>query len=92
MPATPTTQPGLAGFRSSNPAKVAALRKQRRPSDAVKAQVYDGNKSGPVMAVQFHNDCNIYNVWEALLYVESYEAQGFYAKGTALKAWEAARA
>jgi hypothetical protein len=40
--------------------------------------------------LQFAKDVRIYGLWEALLYAENYEAEGAYAPGTALKAFQAA--
>lgn len=33
--------------------------------------------------IQFGRDLSTYNLWEALLYVDGYEQNGFYKKGTA---------
>lgn len=90
MPTQPTTPPvqELREYKQLNPSKVQVLRKQKLPSDGVKAHVRQGAlKDGIQLAVQFHNDCRIYSVWEALLYVENYEADGYYVKGTAIKAF-----
>ena len=61
------------------------LRKVKTVPAKVKAAVYAGCKD-PGAAVQFQQDVATYNLWEALLYVESYEADGFFAKGTAANA------
>lgn len=39
--------------------------------------------------LQFAKDVRIYGLWEALLYAENYEAEGAYAPGTTLKAFQA---
>jgi len=44
-------------------------------------------KDKQALAIQFSKDCHIYGIWEALLYVEGYEGQGFYKYGTAEKAF-----
>ena len=65
------------------------LRKIRVPSPEVKAHIYTGNQGGTRMAVQFNEDCRLYGLWEALLYVEQYESQHQYAIGTAHRAYTA---
>lgn len=37
---------------------------------------------------QFIRDLRLYNVYEALLYVEGYEEQGFYKRGTAVEVFK----
>jgi hypothetical protein len=44
--------------------------------DSVKAILYDGAKNHPVI-LQFHSDLNLYGMWEALLYVESYTPENY---------------
>ena len=39
--------------------------------------------------MQFHQDVGMYGLWEALLYAESYEANGDYALGTTHDALDA---
>lgn len=67
----------------------AKLRKVKILSSKVKAVIYGGNTGGPAMTVQFNSDLGVYGLWEALLYVEGYEGEG-YKPGTAQKAFEAA--
>lgn len=59
------------------------LRKIKTPPSDTKNLVYVGCLAGPMMASQFNEDCRVYGLWEALLYVEGYEAQGQYKAGTA---------
>lgn len=70
------------------------LRKMKTLPLAVKAAVYGGNIGGPGATMQFNSDIRIYNLWEALLYVEGYEtgAAGgpYYKPGTALSGFKAA--
>lgn len=66
------------------------LRKIKTLPLAVKAIVYGGNLRGPAMAVQFNSDVRVYNLWEAILYVEGYEESGDYKPGTASLAINAA--
>jgi hypothetical protein len=61
------------------------LRKVKTVPAKVKAAVYAGC-SDPGAAVQFQQDVATYNLWEALLYVESYEKDGFFTTGTAAAA------
>jgi hypothetical protein len=56
--------------------------------DCIKAEVYKGCKD-PGASIQFNRDVSVYNVFEALLYVEGYESQGFYTVGTAKAAIDA---
>lgn len=65
----------------------ARLRKQKTVPVSVKAAVYGGNKAGPMMAAQFYRDVTLYNLYEALLYVENYERTGEYVQGTAERAY-----
>lgn len=85
---TPRT-PDLWDMARVNPAKVAKLRKMKKLPLKVKAVVYGGNIGGAGMTMQFNRDIQVYGLWEALLYVEGYEKDGMYRKGTAVKAWEA---
>ena len=73
------------------PAEKRVLRKIRNVSSAVKAVVYGGCLAGPMMASQFNNDVRVYGLYEALLYVERYEEEGKYEKGTAMKGLNAAK-
>lgn len=59
------------------------LRKIKTPPSDTKNLVYMGCLAGPMMALQFNEDCRVYGLWEALLYVEGYEANGHYKEGTA---------
>lgn len=72
------------------PEQKRQLRKIKTVSSAVKAIVYGGNKDGMPMSVQFNRDVVLYGMYEALLYVEGYEAEGKYEAGTADKAATAA--
>ena len=53
----------------------------------VKQEVY-GGCGDPGATMQFNSDIQVYNLWEALLYVEGYEPQ-YYVPGTAKKAIDA---
>jgi len=61
------------------------LRKVKTLPGKVKAVVYGGvlPAGGPAVAIQFSRDIAVYGLWEALLYVQNYERDGFYAPGTA---------
>lgn len=61
------------------------LRKLKTVPVKIKSAVYSGC-SDPAGTMQFAQDVATYNVWEALLYVESYEKDGLFAAGTAAKA------
>jgi hypothetical protein len=63
------------------------LRKLKVVPVSIKAEVYKGCKEMEA-AVQFNYDVNTFNVWEALLYLESTEPQ-FFAEGTAHNAIDA---
>lgn len=78
-------------IRTTTPEPVKALlRKKRDVPGSVKAIIYQGNRSGPAVTMQFHQDVATYGLWEALLYVEGYEGHGEYAPGTASLALNAA--
>lgn len=68
-----------------NPDLKIKLRKLRTVPGKVKAAIYSGC-SDPGAAVQFNSDVTVYGMYEALLYVEGYEKDGFFAPGTAEKA------
>lgn len=70
--------------------QIKSLRKVKTLSLPVKAAVYKGNKGGPASAVQFNKDIQLYGLWEALLYVEGYEGDGYFEPGTAKKGFDAA--
>lgn len=72
--------------KTAEPAVVAELRRIKTLPLSVKAIVYGGNLGGPDAAVQFNRDLRLYGLWEALLYVEGYEEDGVYTKGTAQSA------
>lgn len=61
------------------------LRKIKELPLTIKAIAYGGNKGGPAMAVQFNRDIKVYNLYEALLYLEQYEDQTYYVVGTTKK-------
>jgi hypothetical protein len=63
-----------------------ALRKIRTLPRAIKAVLYPGNKAGPAMSSQLNTDIQLYGLWEALLYVASYEERGQYVAGTTERA------
>lgn len=77
------------------PEEKKILRRIRKPQDlpdSVKAAVYGGNLNGVPAATQFNKDLVLYGLWEALLYVQSYEAKeySYYKPGTAenaVRAW-----
>ncbi len=62
----------------------AKYRKVKTVPGAVKAVVY-GGAADPAGCIQFQRDVQTYNLYEALLYVENYEQDGYgyFAKGTA---------
>jgi hypothetical protein len=68
----------------SNDLKVK-YRKVKTVPAAIKAAIYAGC-TDPGAAMQFQSDVTTYNLFEALLYVEGYEKDGFFAAGTAAKA------
>jgi len=63
------------------------LRKSHKVPCAMKAAIYKGCTSMEA-AVQFNSDVVTYNTFEALLFVESYEKDGFFAPGTAKAAMD----
>jgi hypothetical protein len=71
----------------SEPLK-AKYRKVKTVPAQVKAAVYGGANPAhcPSITVQFQSDVNVYGLYEALLFVEGYEADGCFAKGTAVAA------
>jgi hypothetical protein len=71
----------------SEPLK-AKYRKVKALPGAVKAAIYAGASPAhsPAITVQFNRDVAVYGLYEALLFVEGYEADGFFAAGTALAA------
>lgn len=77
----------LADLALISPKRKAQMRKMKQLPYSVKGIVYSGNKGGPAMAMQFNSDIKLYGLWEALLYVEGYEKDGYYAEGTAAKAF-----
>lgn len=74
------------------------LRKIKAPSCQVNASylstaglIVHGGCQGNMMAYrQFFKDIFTYGLWEALLYVESYEHRGYYKPGTAMEAFTTA--
>jgi len=60
----------------------AKYRKVKTVPAAVKAAVYKGCLD-PAVTVQFQRDVLVYGLYEALLFVEGYEGDGAYVKGTA---------
>lgn len=73
-------------LRESTPEAVKSkLRKTKSIPPAVKAAVYAGCLQQGA-AMQFNRDVMVYNLWEALLYVEGYEDDGYFTHGTAAKA------
>lgn len=69
------------------PAQKLLLKSMKTVPEPVKVAVYDGcNNTGA--ASQFHTDVGLYGMYEALLYVESYEGNGYFVKGTAERAAE----
>lgn len=75
---------------TATPEQKRILRKTKRLPGRVKAIVYGGNLGGPALAMQFNRDISLYGLWEALLYLEGYEAEGKVMKGTTERALEAA--
>lgn len=66
----------------------AKMRKVKTIPACIKATLLKGCvNQGAYM--QFHQDVGVYNLWEALLYAESYEANGDYANGTVHEAMDA---
>jgi hypothetical protein len=74
---------------TATPELKTKLRKTKTLPSKIKAIIYAGNKSGPALAVQFNADVQTYGLWEALLYAEGYERDGFYVPGTAQTALDA---
>ncbi len=75
------------GIRTTtDDATKAKLRTLRAMPSKAKASLYSDNRGGCEVAMQLAIDCQLYGVWEALLYVESYEASGHYATGAAERA------
>lgn len=66
---------------------IVKLRKLKVVPVSIKAEVYKGCKEMEG-AIQFNSDVNVFNVWEALLYLEGMEPNAF-AEGTATKAIDA---
>lgn len=64
------------------------LRTMKVVPSSMKAAILKGCKD-QMAYVQFGKDLSLYNLWEALLYVQSYETDGYYTKGTAHNALEA---
>lgn len=64
------------------------MRKMKTIPACIKAEVYKGAKCMEA-TVQFNSDVSVYNLWEALLYVEGYEKSGHFAEGTAHNAMDA---
>lgn len=79
--------PRLRTF-ATEPEKVK-LRKMRTLPSAMKAVIYAGAQSShsPAVTMQLGQDLQTYGLWEALLYVESYERDGMYKPGTAIAAF-----
>ncbi len=70
-------------IRQTTPESIKnVLRKMKTVPIGIKAKIYGGCKD-PGATIQFNSDVAVYSIWEAILYVESYESQGFYAPGTA---------
>lgn len=81
-------RPSINDYRASHR---ETLRKQKTVTDSVKTILYNGNIGGVGVAIQFDRDLNLYGLWEALMYVEGMEREGYYKKGTAVKALLAAQ-
>ena len=64
------------------------MRKMKVVPACIKAEVYKGAKCLEA-TVQFNSDVNVYNLYEAIIYVEDYEKSGHYAEGTAMRAMDA---
>lgn len=82
----------MSDIRKTTPEELKAkLRKERKLSGNVytkaKYIVYGGaNGKAPMGACsQFNTDVELYGMWEALLYVEKYEEEGYFEAGTAGK-------
>ena len=67
----------------------AYLKTMKTVPEEVKVAVYDGFLH-PDAAFQFHYDVKLYGLFEAILYVHSYERNGYYKAFTGVKAMEAA--
>lgn len=68
------------------PEQKARLRRVKTVSDKVKVAAYSGN--GWSVCSQFQSDVRLYNMLEAVLYLEGYERQGLAAVGTASRVLE----
>jgi len=66
---------------------IVKLRKLKVVPVSIKAEIYKGCKEMGA-AVQFNSDVRIFNVWEALLYVDNMEPH-YFAEGTAHNAIDA---
>jgi len=64
------------------------FRKMKRVPSLIKAVILKGCKSQGAY-IQFQSDVSLYNLWEALLYVEGYESDGYFTEGTAFDALDA---
>jgi ribosomal protein L25 (general stress protein Ctc) len=64
-----------------------ALRKIKKVSGKVKVAMYNGNTPPP--CIQFNRDVWMYNLYEAILYLEGYERDGLVSPGTAERVIEA---
>jgi hypothetical protein len=79
----------MSDLRTTTPESIKKLlRKSKKLPACMKAALYAGCLK-PEVAIQLNEDVITYNVYEALLYVESYEQGGCYAPGTAQKAMDA---
>lgn len=87
-PAMPTSLRTLASDDDKR-----KLRKTRTLPASIKAVVYRNAVAAhcPAVTMQLGQDLLTYGLWEALLYVESYERQGMYQTGTAVAAFTAWR-
>lgn len=75
--------------KSTTPEQKDKLRKIKTLPSKIKAVVYKGSINGHNGSLaQLHSDIQLYNLWEALLYIEGYESDGYYQVGTAKLAIE----
>jgi hypothetical protein len=78
----------LATFATTD--EKAKFRKVKVMPSKVKASLYhDANAEHcPAITMQLGSDIATYGIYEALLYVENYEADGYYLEGAALRAFK----
>jgi hypothetical protein len=78
----------MASFRDLPDDTKNKFRKTKTLPVKVKAAVY-AECTDPAASMQFNRDVTVYNLYEALLYVENYEQQGMgYVEGATARIME----